>query len=394
MFMIKKRNLIFIIIVSIIVGGLVAGGAIYFVGVASGGYMAITKSEYEDYKQTKEKYKKLSELEGYIEKYYYKPIEKSDLEVGMYKGLFYGLGDPYSQYLTEQEYKEIMISTTGEYQGIGVTIAPDETGYINVVAPIDYTPAQKAGVRSGDKIIQVAGKGYDASTIDAAVAEMRGKPGTTVDITVLRNGETLEFTITRANIIMQTVKSEILKDNIGYIRISSFEEKTAEDFKQHLRDLELSGVDGFVLDLRDNGGGLVDVSVEIADQLLNEGIVTYTEDREGNQLTYKSKNGATKLPFVVLINGGTASSSEILTAAIKDHQAGKVIGTTSYGKGVIQSLEELPNGDAIKITVMQYFSPNGHIIHDVGIEPDEVVEALTSDDKDVQLERAIEILNR
>ncbi|MGI6731494.1 MAG: S41 family peptidase [Anaerovoracaceae bacterium] len=394
MFMIKKRNLIFIIIVSIIVGGLVAGGAIYFVGVASGGYMAITKSEYEDYKQTKEKYKKLSELEGYIEKYYYKPIEKSDLEVGMYKGLFYGLGDPYSQYLTEQEYKEIMISTTGEYQGIGVTIAPDETGYINVVAPIDDTPAQKAGVRSGDKIIQVAGKGYDASTIDAAVAEMRGKPGTTVDITVLRNGETLEFTITRANIIMQTVKSEILKDNIGYIRISSFEEKTAEDFKQHLRDLELSGVDGFVLDLRDNGGGLVDVSVEIADQLLNEGIVTYTEDREGNQLTYKSKNGATKLPFVVLINGGTASSSEILTAAIKDHQAGKVIGTTSYGKGVIQSLEELPNGDAIKITVMQYFSPNGHIIHDVGIEPDEVVEALTSDDKDVQLERAIEILNR
>lgn len=356
--------------------------------------MAITKSEYEDYKQTKEKYKKLSELEGYIEKYYYKPIEKSDLEVGMYKGLFYGLGDPYSQYLTEQEYKEIMISTTGEYQGIGVTIAPDETGYINVVAPIDDTPAQKAGVRSGDKIIQVAGKGYDASTIDAAVAEMRGKPGTTVDITVLRNGETLEFTITRANIIMQTVKSEILKDNIGYIRISSFEEKTAEDFKQHLRDLELSGVDGFVLDLRDNGGGLVDVSVEIADQLLNEGIVTYTEDREGNQLTYKSKNGATKLPFVVLINGGTASSSEILTAAIKDHQAGKVIGTTSYGKGVIQSLEELPNGDAIKITVMQYFSPNGHIIHDVGIEPDEVVEALTSDDKDVQLERAIEILNR
>lgn len=392
MFMIKKRNFIFVIIVSIIVGALVAGGSIYFVGVASGGYRAITKSEYQDYKQTKERYGKLAELESYIDKNYYKPIDKARLEEGMYKGLFWGIGDPYSQYLTAEEYKEIMISTTGEYQGIGVTIAPDETGYINVVAPIDDTPAQKVGIKSGDKITRVAGDGYDASTIDAAVAAMRGKPGTKIDITVLRNGEALEFTITRANIIMQTVKSQVLEDNIGYIRISSFEENTADDFKAHLRELELKAVDGFVLDLRDNGGGLVEASVDIADMLLNEGIVTYTEDRNGDQLTYKSKTGATKLPYVVLINGGTASSSEILTGAIKDHKGGKVIGTTSYGKGIIQSIEELPNGDAVKMTIMQYFSPDGNIIHEVGIEPDVVVEALAEDTTDKQLEKAIEIL--
>lgn len=392
MFMIKKRNFIFVIIMSILVGVLFTGGAIYFVGVASGGYMAITNAEYENYKSIKDKYGKLAELEKYIQEKYYVPVDKAALEEGMYKGLFWGLGDPYSAYLTAEEYEEIMISTMGEYQGIGVTIAPDESGYINVVSPIDDSPAQKAGIKSGDKITGVSGESYDASTIDGAVAAMRGKPGTGVELTIIRAGKVMEFNITRANIVMQTVKSNILDGNIGYIRISSFEEKTADDFKTHLRDLELKGVKGFVLDLRDNGGGLVDVSVEIADQLLEEGIVTYTEDRKGDKLTYKSKNGATDLPYVVLINGGTASSSEILTGAIKDHKGGKIVGTTSYGKGIIQSIEKLANGDAVKMTIMQYFSPNGNVIHGVGIEPDEVVEVLQGDTTDKQLERAMELL--
>lgn len=392
MFMIKKRNFIFIIIVSILVGVMLAGGIIFFLGVASGGYVAITGDEYKSYKETKEQYGKLAELQKYIENYYYVPVDSDALEEGMYKGLFWGLGDPYSAYLTAAEYEEIMISTKGEYQGIGVTIAPDELGFINVVAPIDDSPAQKAGILSGDKITAVAGKSYDGSTIDGAVAAMRGKPGTKVGITVLRSGEILAFDITRANIVMQTVKSEIMEDNIGYIRISSFEEHTAEDFKKHLRELEVKGVDGFVLDLRSNGGGLVDSSVEIADMLLEEGIVTYTEDRKGDRHTYKSKSGATKLPYVVLINEGTASSSEILTGAIKDNDGGKIIGTKSYGKGIIQSIEKLSNGDAVKMTVMQYFSPKGNAIHGLGIEPDEVVELLLEDQNDKQLERAVEVL--
>lgn len=389
---IKKRNFLFVVFLSVLIGALVSGGAIYFIGLSSGGYTAITNSEYENYKKTNEKYAKLVELEAYIKKNYYIPVDEDKLEQGMYKGLFWGLGDPYSAYLTKKEYEEIMISTSGEYQGIGVTIAPDEEGYINVVSPIDDSPAEKAGIKSGDKITAVGGESFSGSNIDAAVAAMRGKPGSKVALTIVRNGKVLEFEITRANIVMQSVKSEVLEGNIGYIRISSFEEKTAEDFKQHLRNLELKGVSGLVLDLRDNGGGLVEVSVEVADMLLDEGIVTYTEDRQGEKRYYKSKAGATKLPYVVLVNGGTASASEIITGAIKDHKGGKIVGTTTYGKGIIQSVEELPNGDAIKLTIMQYFSPDGNVIHGIGVEPDIVVEALPDDKTDKQLEKALELL--
>jgi carboxyl-terminal processing protease len=311
---------------------------------------------------------------------------------GVYKGLFWGIGDPYSAYLTEQEYNDIMISTTGEYQGIGVTIAPDDNGLINVVSPIDGSPADKAGVKTGDKIISVGGKTYDGSSIDQAVAAMRGKPGTKVDLIVLRGENEMEFSITRANIVMQSVRSEVLDGNIGYIRISSFEEKTAEDFQSQLRDMEVKRVKGLVIDLRDNGGGLVDSSVQIADMLLDEGVVTYTEDRKGEKEYYKAKAGKTDLPYVILVNGGTASASEILTAAVKDHKGGKIVGTNTYGKGIIQSIEQLTNGDAVKLTIMQYFSPNGSVIHKVGIKPDVEAEALATDTTDKQLEKAVELL--
>ncbi len=394
MFMMKKRNLIFIIVIAVLVGALATGGAIYLVGYASGGYMAVTNDEYNNYKLMKEKYGKLAELEQYIQEKYYVPVDEDKLTEGMYKGLFWGIGDPYSAYLTEEEYNDIMISTTGEYQGIGVTIAPDDTGLINVVSPIDGSPAEAAGIKSGDKIISVGGKTYDAASIDQAVAAMRGKPGTKVDLVILRGGNELEISITRANIVMQSVRSEVLDGNIGYIRISSFEEKTAEDFKQQLRDMELKRVTGLVIDLRDNGGGLVDSSIDIADMLLDEGVVTYTEDRKGNKDYYKSASDKTELPYVVLVNGGTASASEILTGAIKDHKGGKIVGTTTYGKGIIQSVEQLSNGDAVKLTIMQYFSPDGNVIHKVGIKPDVEVEALAEDTTDKQLEKAMELLQQ
>lgn len=392
MFMMKKRNFIFIVVIAILVGALATGGAIYFVGYASGGYMAITNDEYNNYKLMKEKYGKLAELEQYIQEKYYVPVDETELMKGMYKGLFWGIGDPYSAYLSEEEYNNIMISTTGEYQGIGVTIAPDTSGLINVVSPIDGSPADTAGIKTGDKIISVGGTVYDGSTIDQAVAAMRGKPGTKVDLVILRGNKELEFNITRANIVMKSVRSEVLDGNIGYIRISSFEEKTADDFKQQLRDMELKQVKGLVIDLRDNGGGLVDTSIDVADLLLDEGIVTYTEDRKGNKDYYKSESGKTPLPYVVLINGGTASASEIITAAIKDHKAGQIVGTNSYGKGIIQSIEKLSNGDAVKLTIMQYFSPDGNVIHKIGIKPDVEVEAPAEGEADIQLEKAVELL--
>lgn len=392
MFMMKKRNFIFIVVIAVLVGALATGGVIFFVGYAAGGFMAITNEEYDNYKLMKEKYGKLAELEQYIQDKYYVPVDEDRLMEGVYKGLFWGIGDPYSAYLTEEEYNNIMISTTGEYQGIGVTIAPDDNNLINVVSPIDGSPAEEAGIKTGDKIISVGGKTYDGSSIDQAVAAMRGKPGTRVDLVILRDGNELEFNITRANIVMQSVRSEVLDGNIGYIRISSFEEKTAEDFKQQLRDMELKRVKGLVIDLRDNGGGLVESSIKVADMLLNEGVVTYTEDRNGNKEYYKSAPGKTALPYVVLVNGGTASASEILTGAIKDHKGGKIVGTTTYGKGIIQSVEQLSNGDAVKLTVMQYFSPDGNVIHKAGIKPDVEVEVLAADTTDKQLEKAIELL--
>ncbi|MDD3168890.1 MAG: S41 family peptidase [Eubacteriales bacterium] len=392
MFMMKKRNFLFIIVIAALVGALATGGAVYFVGYASGGYMAITNDEYDNYKMMKEKYGRLAELEQYIQEKYYIPVDENELMKGMYKGLFWGIGDPYSAYLSEEEYNEIMISTTGEYQGIGVTIAPDTSGLINVVSPIDGSPAEAVGIRTGDKIISVGGTVYDGSTIDQAVAAMRGKPGTKVDLVILRGNKELAFSLTRANIVMKSVRSEVLDGNIGYIRISSFEEKTAEDFKQQLRDMELKQVKGVVIDLRDNGGGLVESSIEVADLLLDEGVVTYTEDRKGNKDYYNSESGKTTLSYVVLINGGTASASEIITAAIKDHKGGKIVGTNSYGKGIIQSIEKLSNGDAVKLTIMQYFSPNGNVIHKIGIAPDVELEALAEDETDKQLDKAVELL--
>ncbi|HWQ77736.1 MAG TPA: S41 family peptidase [Anaerovoracaceae bacterium] len=392
MFMMKKRSIIFVIVASVLAGALLTGGAIFFVGYASGGYMAVTNEEYDHYRQLEHKYAKLAQLEQYIQEKYYIPVDEAKLTEGIYKGLFWGIGDPYSAYLTEAEYKNIMISTTGEYQGIGVTIAPDDKGLINVVSPIDGSPAAEAGIRTGDKIISVGGEAYDGSTIDQAVAAMRGKPGTKVDLIILRGENELEFNIVRANIVMQSVRSEVLDGNIGYIRISSFEEKTADDFKQQLRDLELGRVRGLIIDLRDNGGGLVDTSVDIADQLLDEGVVTYTEDRQGKKEFYKSSAGKTELPYVILVNGGTASASEILTAAVKDHKSGKIVGALTYGKGIIQSVEQLSDGDAIKLTVMQYFSPNGSVIHKVGVTPDIEVEALATDEADRQLQAAMDLL--
>ncbi len=398
MLMLKKRNFIFLIVVSVLIGALVSGSAVYLsMNVAQGNSVVVSQKEYDTMKALSTKYSKLEGLWQYVSKKYYIPVEDQSLEQGVYKGLLWGLKDPYSSYLTAKEYDQMMINTTGEYEGIGVTIAAGEDGYVTVVAPMDGSPAYEAGLKSGDKIVMIDGQNYDNATLDEAAVALRGKSGTTVKVTVARDGKPLNFSVIRSKITLETVTSKVLANNIGYIRISSFEENTATDFTRELRAMEVKQVKGLIIDLRDNGGGLVHTGTEIADLLLPSGLIAYTEDREGNRNDFKSDTSATKLPYVVLINEGTASTSEIVAAAIKDHQSGTLVGTTTFGKGIIQTLEQLETGDAIKLTIMQYFSPKGNVIHKKGVEPDVVVEAINDDDKpeqDVQLEKALEIIKK
>lgn len=399
MIVLKKRNLIIIMVLALLLG--VVGMAVY--DVAHGkitNEKTITFSEYEEFQRLQKNYGKLDELQKLINEKYYIPIDEDKLLEGMYKGLFSSIEDPYSAYLTKEEYENLMVSASGEYEGIGVTIAPDKQGLINVVAPMEGSPAFKAGIKSGDKIIEVDGQEYSGENIDLAAVAMRGKGGTTVNLKVLRGRETLDFAIKRASIIMETIKSEIIDDTIGYIRISAFEKNTAKDFLEVLRNYEIRGLAGVIIDLRDNSGGLVDVSVTIADALLPEGIITYTEDKNKNKNYYKSDANVTKIPYVVLINGASASASEIVAGAVKGNQGGPIIGTTSYGKGIIQEIMPLEAGDATKMTIMQYFSPTGDQIHEKGIEPDYVVELKPEDfvdgflprENDRQLKKALELL--
>jgi len=397
----KKRSLALIIIIIMLVSSVGTGAVLLLVGISTNNFVIISQEEYTKYQSIEKNYATLFDLEKYIHANYYLPVEDAALKEGLYKGLFMGIGDPYSSYLSKKEYDDIMTSSSGEFQGIGVTISPDENGFINVISPIEDTPAERAGIKSGDKIVKVDDKEYSAATINDAVTAMRGEPGTKVTIAVLRKGDIITYELTRSNIILKSVKSEVLEGNIGYIRITTFDEKTGEEFRNHLKDLETAKVKGIVLDLRDNPGGVVDASVEIADVLLGAGVITYTEDRAGNKEYYKSDAAKLNLPYVVLINQGSASASEILAGAIKDFKSAKLIGTTTFGKGIIQRITPYGNeGGGIKLTVMQYFSPNGTVIHKKGVEPDIKVEILESDyvndllprENDKQLKKAIELL--
>ncbi len=386
MIVLKKRNLIIILILALLMG--VLGMALYDVAHSKiADEKSISAKDLEEFYRLKKDYGKLDELKDLINEKYYISIDEDRLYEGIYKGLFAGIEDPYSSYLTKKEYEDLMIAASGEYEGIGVTIAPDKMGFINVVAPIEDSPAYKAGIKPEDKIIEVDGKEYSADSIDAAASAMRGKSGTTVSLKIMREKEFIELEIKRANIVLETVKSEIIDDTIGYIRISAFEKNTAKDFNEVLRDFEIRGLEGLIIDLRDNPGGLVDISVSVADALLPEGIITYTEDRKGSKHYYKSDATATSIPYVILINGASASASEIVAGAVKGNEGGPLVGTRSYGKGIIQEIVQLKDGDATKLTIMQYYSPKGEQIHEKGIEPDYIVESAEE-----QLDKALELL--
>lgn len=328
--------------------------------IAVGNKVVIPKDLYESYK----KYNKLIGLEQIVKDDFYKETVDDELVQGSIKGMFSGLGDVYSQYYTKEEFELLKEQTSGSFVGIGVYISPtSDDDYITIIAPIEGSPAEKSGVKAGDKVIKVDGQNVYANDSDKAISMIKGKAGTNVKLTLKRGTEELELTIKREEIVSKSVESKVLDDKIGYLKITSFNENTYTEFKEDLENLKKEGIKGLTLDLRNNPGGLLDVCSEIADELIGEATIVYTKDNKGNKEYLKSDKNKLGLPIAVLVNEGSASASEILTAAIVDNNEGIAVGSTTFGKGLVQSVRELKDGTGYKLTTAQYFTPNGDYIN-------------------------------
>lgn len=374
------------------------------------GYNYITKGEGAKLliRETSSEQDLTTQLEKYkslIDEYYLGDINEEDLKEGAIKGYIEGLGDPYTEYISKEEMEEYMQDTLGNYVGIGIyMILDEEEGKIKVVSPMKGSPAEAAGIQPGDIIETVDGESYTKEEMSEVSNKIKGKEGTTVKIGIKRGEENLEFEIKRENIKVNPVEGKILENNIGYIEFSSFDETTAEDFKAKYEELQKQGITSLIIDLRNNGGGLVDQAIDIADLFVEKDQpLLYEVDKEGNEEVTKAENDVTiTMPTIILTNENTASASEILAGALKDLGKAKIVGTKTYGKGVIQEILRLKDGSGIKITTEEYQTPNHNKINKVGIEPDETVElpeTVTNilnvpEDQDTQLQKAIELLKK
>ena len=392
-FAIRKSTLIIVLILMFVIGtgsGILISNAM----LEGGDYHLVYKEDFKVLDYMYDKYLKAEQLTDLLKEKYYKEISDEDIMEGIYKGIFESTGDPYTTYLSNQEFEDLLATSTGDFYGVGVTMMVNDDNQIEVVNLSEGAPAQRGGIEVGDIITGVDGVEYDGDTFDKAASEMRGELNTEVTITYQRNGESYDVTLVRKKITVPSVYSEMLDDNIGYIQITAFELATDEDFEKELRNFEMQGVDGVVIDLRNNLGGIVESGVAIADMLLPEGTIAYLEDNKGERTYYNSDANCTSLPYVVLVNGASASTSEIVTAAMKDHGV-DIVGTTTYGKGVVQSVEQLADeSGGIRVTIMQYYSPKGNVIHDVGITPTHIVELTEEDTTDTQLEKAVSLLKK
>lgn len=347
---------------------------------------------------------KIERLADVIDQLYYEDVDKEDLVEGLYKGLLEGVGDPYTAYYTPEEYKELMISATSSLSGIGIVMQQDpDTMQVSVNYVYEGSPAEKAGILAGDLIVQAEDVMATSMELSEFATHIRGDEGTTVHLKLYRYGKGyLELDVERAIIDVPTLKGEMLDDGIGYIRIAEFGEKTAEEFADAVSELEAQGMTAMIVDLRNNPGGMVDSVTKLLDQILPEGVVVWTEDKNGNKKEYTSDAACLDYPMAVLINENSASSSEIFAGAIRDYDYGTLIGTKTFGKGIVQSIRRLADGSAIKLTTSRYFTPNGQNIHGEGIEPDIELEYEYLDQDateydmmdDNQILKAIEVLKK
>ena len=318
--------------------------------------------------------KKLNELMGYIHLYFYDDVDEEQLAVGLYSGLMEGLDDRYTEYYTAQEYADLQIDATQNYCGIGAGLSQDKDSMqVTVTHVYEGSPAEDAGLKDGDVILMVEEIEAASMELSDLVTHIRGEENTTVHLQVYREGQTdyLEFDVMRANIDLPTIEYRLLDGKIGYIHILEFGSPTVEQFEEAVATLDAQGMEAMILDVRDNPGGMVVTVTEILDDILPEGIVVYTQDKYGKRQNYTSDaENHMELPIAVLINGNSASASEILAGAIRDFDYGTLIGTKTFGKGVVQSIITLEDGDAIKLTTAKYFTPKGENIHGTGIAPD------------------------
>lgn len=345
---------------------------------------------------------KLAVIEDMIDVYYYQDdMDDTILEEGVYRGVLSAVGDPYTCYYSEEELNELMEQTSGIYYGIGAYVSLDASGlYPMITAPIAGSPAEEADLRPGDIIYEINGESTYGKNLDSAVAMIKGKEGTEVELTIVRSTETdyLHVTLVRRLVEAPTVTYEMLEDGMAYIQISEFSDVTVPQFADALATARGSDMKGLIIDLRSNPGGSLTAVVDVARMLLPEGLVVYTEDKYGNRDEYKcdGKKEFDK-PLVVLVDGNSASASEVLAGAIKDYELGVLVGTKTFGKGIVQKVYSLNDGSAVKMTVSSYYSPKGTNIHGTGIEPDKEckfdAEAYYAEESvDNQLEYAKEVL--
>lgn len=351
---------------------------------------------------------KINDLTALIKAYYIEDAKDEDLTEGLYKGLFASLEDPYSAYYTQEEYQEMMISASAQYSGIGAVLQQDrDTMQVKIVKVYDETPAQGAGLKAGDQVVRVGNIDANSMELSELVTHIRGKENSKVRLVISREGEfeNQVFKVKRATVDVPTVESMMMEDQIGLVVINEFGKATAEDFIQSVEELRQQGMEKIIIDLRDNPGGMFDSVTEVLDYILPEGLIVYTEDKYGNRQEETSDaEHCLDLPMAVLINGNSASCSEIFAGAIRDYGYGVLIGTKTYGKGVVQTVRPLSDNSAIKLTTAKYYTPKGENIHGTGIEPDielkykysDKIEAGAAYDytKDNQVRRAVRELKK
>ena len=399
----NKSKIVLTAVISVLVTTVVTSKATSFLNANFSAFLP-AKTETQNLEN------KLNTINYFLNSAYLYEYDKDKAMEQALKGYVEGLDEPYTHYFTKEEFSEYMGALSDGYVGIGVVISATENDEILVISTFEDSPAYNAGILPGDIIKEIDGISYTGTQMNNAVTYIKaGVEGTEVRLKILRNGEEQEVTVVRSGIVTKSVSGEMLDENIGLVHISAFniaaegrEEDTYTEFRDEVKALQDKGMEKMIIDLRDNPGGEVTVVCNIADMLLGEGTITYIEYKNGEKETYSSDEESLNIPLAVLVNGNSASASEVLTGALKDYKAATIIGEKTFGKGVVQNVFPFADGSGISMTVANYYTPNGHCIHNIGIEPDIEISmpeeyrgfyaATVPYDEDAQLQEAIRIL--